>query len=265
MNKGTRGTMVSTEGLDKAGKSSVIRELMKEFPNWKYHSDPSYDALDGKLREIILYSRSLNSEAELFGYLLARAIEAEKIKEELEQGHTVVCDRWSDSTIVYQGYYRDWYSRIPREVFNYMNRIAVLATRPSLRDELEKVKAKFEEAGKQKDTEKMKKLLDEIDILEEEIKVQDAKGEDFFGVVPDITFFINTPPKICLERLNKEAEDKFDFELKNISKLNRLYEYYQYIYKTDKLDRIIKIDGDDSVRNIYINIKNHLIARGVIK
>ena len=264
MNK--KSLFLSFEGLDKSSKTTQIRALQRDFPTWRFHSDPSYDALDGKLRDIILYTKELNHEAELFGYLLARSIEAEKIKEELEQGYTVVCDRWADSTTVYQGYYRDWYSRIPRDVFNYLNRIAVLATRPSLEDELEKERDKFLRLSKaDNNKELMKESLMNIDDIEEKIRVRDAKGDEFFGVVPDITFYINTPPKICLQRLQAEAEDRLDFEMKNLSKLNRIYEYYQYVWKQDKTGRIIKIDGDDTVNNIHVNILNHLMIRGVIK
>lgn len=261
-----KGKFISFEGLDKSGKTTIIRELRKVHPEFKYHADPDYNALDGELREVILFSRKLNDEAELFGYLFARAILAERIKEELEQGYTVVCDRWADSTIVYQGYFRDWYSKIPRDVFNWMNRIAVLGTRPSPYEQLEKAEEKLEDLRSNKaDKDEIQTLLESIDLLKIEIKKVEKSGEEFIGLVPDVTFFINTPPDICKKRLEVSAENKFDYEIRQHNHIKRLYEYYNYLVKQDKTNRFVKIDGEKSVREVLDEVLDTLIVRGVIK
>lgn len=265
-----RGKFISVEGLDKCGKTTVINMLRSSHPEFKYHSDPSYNTFEGKLRDLVLYSRELNDEAELFAYLLARSIEAEIIKEELEDGYTVVCDRWADSTTVYQGFYRDWYSRVPREVFNWMNRIAVLGTRPSPYEELDKLKEKFASESaidSGSSIENLGELLKNMDILSSQIERIEKCGGDFLGVVPDITFFINTPPDVCFRRVTTCAENKIDFEMKQGqgSRLKRIYEYYLFLIKNDKLGRFIKIDGDRTKDEVYDEVIDNLILKGVIK
>jgi dTMP kinase len=209
---------ISFEGMDKSGKTTMINMLKQRFPEWKYHSDPSYNALNGELREYLLYGKK-TPESEFLGFLFARSIEADVIAKELEEGYTVVCDRWIDSTTAYQGYYRDWYSKIGREVFKVMNKIAVLG---------------FEET------------------------------EDFYGVIPDLTIFIDIPISECKKRAKKEVTDKFDREFANVSaNFGDLHKGYAFLAKHE--NRIKTVDGFERTKeNMFNEILKLLYTNGII-
>lgn len=206
-----KGKFVTFEGLDHCGKTTLIHKLGYTLRDFKYYSDPSHEVFDGHIREWLQFNH-LNDEAELFLYLASRALLAEKIKEDMDNGINVICDRWADSTLVYQGYFKNWYDKIPLPHFSTMNRIATLG----FRDE-----------------------------------------EDFCGLVPDLTIFLDTPIEICQSRLQKNAESKYDKKMKNLANLKRVRESYLFLIKQDVTDRWAIIDGYqdiDSITNQTIQI-----------
>ena len=70
--------------------------------------EPGATDLGARLRELLLHGEDVSSRAELFLYLADRAEHVETvIKPALAAGKLVLCDRFSDSTIAYQGYGRD--------------------------------------------------------------------------------------------------------------------------------------------------------------
>ena len=84
---------VTFEGIEGSGKSTALRLLAGLL----------------SLRPILLDARTrgLSSRAELHLFLADRAQHvAEIIRPALEAGQTVLCDRFSDSTLAYQGYGR---------------------------------------------------------------------------------------------------------------------------------------------------------------
>ncbi len=214
---------ITLEGLDKSGKTEQIRQLKRDYPEWKFYNDPSHDVLDGKIREWLLYDNKINDEAQLFLHLASRALLGEHIQADLENGKTVVCDRWADSTLVFQGYYKDWYSKIERKSFNDMNRIATLSTR---------------------DTES-------------------KNYKYYLGLVPDLTIFLDTPVDLCEKRLHKEGDTTYDKEFKDLTRLKRIREYYKFIVNQDKLNRFATVDGGSNKDKIYTDIIAVLKMRGV--
>ena len=77
--------------------------------------EPGGCALGRSLRSILLDARTreLSSRAELFLFLADRAQHvAEIIRPALEAGQTVLCDRYTDSTLAYQGTGADWIQSI---------------------------------------------------------------------------------------------------------------------------------------------------------
>ncbi len=108
-----RGVFITFEGGEGAGKSTQISRLCAEFDKYKvkYISvrEPGGTALGEEARRL-LKDFSLDppvDQAELMLFLAARAQLVEKIiKPALEKGIHVISDRFSDSTIAYQGYGR---------------------------------------------------------------------------------------------------------------------------------------------------------------
>lgn len=103
---------ITFEGPDKAGKTTQIN-LLKEFAkknnlDWIFTRNPGDTELGAKLRDIVLDSNEeICDKAELMLYLADRAHHVHEVLEpNLKLGKVVVCDRYTDSTVAYQGYGR---------------------------------------------------------------------------------------------------------------------------------------------------------------
>lgn len=97
---------VTVEGIEGSGKSSLIGGLSKHFPDALITKEPGDSKLGVEIRKL-LFSHSPCSLAETFLFLADRAEHVTKVvRPALEQGQTVICDRFTDSTIAYQGYAR---------------------------------------------------------------------------------------------------------------------------------------------------------------
>ena len=107
------GSLITFEGIDGSGKSTQIKMLEHEFNNlgveYKTFREPGGTELSEKIRVILLDKENIEliSTAESLLFAAARAqLTAEKIKPTIENGKFVICDRFIDSTIAYQGYGR---------------------------------------------------------------------------------------------------------------------------------------------------------------
>lgn len=110
----TRGRFLTLEGGEGAGKSSVLEALKRGFEKEGipvlFTREPGGTPLGEEIRHLLLAPQqkySVGPWAELFLFLSARAQHVEEvILPALEKGTWVLCDRFSDSTIAYQGYAR---------------------------------------------------------------------------------------------------------------------------------------------------------------
>ena len=105
------GVFITFEGPEGSGKSTLIKAAARFFRSKGFPvlilREPGGTAISEAVREILLDRKNLKMtvETELFLYLAARAqIVAEVIKPALAAGKTVLCDRYADSTLAYQGY-----------------------------------------------------------------------------------------------------------------------------------------------------------------
>src|SRR5258706_9847792 len=104
---------ITFEGIEGSGKSAHARTLATAL-RASGHAvtetrEPGDTAAGGAIRSLLLGAEAtpLTPLAELFLYCADRAQHvAEVIQPALADGKTVVCDRFSDSTIAYQGYGR---------------------------------------------------------------------------------------------------------------------------------------------------------------
>jgi dTMP kinase len=103
---------LTVEGIEGAGKSTFISlledELTKRGVDFLHTREPGGCALGRQIRPLLLdASQKVSGRAELFLFLADRAQHvADTIRPALERGQWVVCDRYADSTIAYQGYGR---------------------------------------------------------------------------------------------------------------------------------------------------------------
>ena len=103
---------LTVEGIEGAGKSTFIGlledELAKRGVDFLRTREPGGCALGRQIRPLLLdVSQNVSDRAELFLFLADRAQHvADTILPALERGQWVICDRYADSTIAYQGYGR---------------------------------------------------------------------------------------------------------------------------------------------------------------
>ena len=104
---------ISLEGIEGSGKTSQINRLMTYFDQRGISTlvtrEPGGTEIGSKIRAILLdpENKDLSYSAELLLYMADRAQHLDAlIKPALAQGKTVICDRYADATVVYQGYAR---------------------------------------------------------------------------------------------------------------------------------------------------------------
>ena len=107
-----RGKFITFEGADGSGKTTQI-ELIKKYLEEQGKKvlltrEPGGSDLGNKIRDILLhYDGEVDSLCELLLYMADRAQHVKKvILPALEEGKIVLCDRYIDSSVSYQGYAR---------------------------------------------------------------------------------------------------------------------------------------------------------------
>jgi len=107
------GLFITFEGGEGCGKSTQSKLLLRKFEQENVPAvlthEPGGTALGNELRRTLKRKRdsSLSPQAELFLFAASRVqLVAEVIRPALEAGKVVICDRFTHSTMVYQGYGR---------------------------------------------------------------------------------------------------------------------------------------------------------------
>jgi dTMP kinase len=105
-----KGKFITFEGSEGCGKSTQSRMLFDHLKakgvKTIYLREPGGVKISEKIRELLLNPESkISPQAETLLYMAARAqVVADLIKPALLKGKIVICDRFLDSTIAYQGY-----------------------------------------------------------------------------------------------------------------------------------------------------------------
>ncbi len=108
-----RGHFITFEGGEGSGKTSVIEYLKDYFTDLGHNvvvtREPGGIEIAEQIRDIILSKENTAMDELTEAYLFAasrRQHLVERVIPELEKGSMVLCDRFVDSSIVYQGYAR---------------------------------------------------------------------------------------------------------------------------------------------------------------
>lgn len=132
--RGYSGTFITLEGPEGAGKTTQVKLLSTkldalEIPH-VITRDPGGTPLGKQIRRILLApGGTVCPMAELLLYQADRAQHvAEVIMPALQDGKLVICDRYIDSTVAYQGYGRG----IDMETINKLNQMSTLGLMPEL-------------------------------------------------------------------------------------------------------------------------------------
>lgn len=130
-----RGIFITFEGIDGSGKTTQLRilaERLRQTGRTVVEAvEPGGTEIGRQIRAILLDGRNtqLTPRAELLLYFASRAQNVEEvIRPALAAGQIVLCDRFTDSTLVYQGYGRS----LGPEVVLALDRIACQGLKPDL-------------------------------------------------------------------------------------------------------------------------------------
>jgi len=129
------GLFISFEGGEGCGKSTQARRLAVQLKRAGHRvvrtHEPGGTALGDELRRSLKRCRDtlVSPEAELLLFAAARAqLAREVIIPALERDSIVICDRFTDSTVAYQGYGRG----LPLDLVETINSVVALELRPDL-------------------------------------------------------------------------------------------------------------------------------------
>jgi dTMP kinase len=126
---GSRGYLISFEGSEGSGKSTQISRIADRFESAGYDvvvtREPGGTKIGEEIRHILMHSsenEEMMPETELLLFAASRAqLVREVILPSVEAGKIVLCDRFMDSTTVYQGIAR----KIQSEPVHLINTFAV--------------------------------------------------------------------------------------------------------------------------------------------
>ena len=136
-----KGKFIVLEGIDGCGKTTQINKLFKWLPNSGLINknatliktrEPGGSTLGREIRDMILNNSKSNSPSILTELLLYSADRAEHISKiilpALQNGDWIISDRFSGSTLAYQGYGRE----ISIDIITKLENIVCQNIRPDL-------------------------------------------------------------------------------------------------------------------------------------
>jgi dTMP kinase len=130
-----RGWFITFEGMDGSGKTTQMHRLAARLRNQGRTvletTEPGGPPIAMKIRRILLDSanQELSPSAEILLYFASRAQNVDEwILPALGRGEVVLCDRFTDSSLVYQGYGRG----LGADAVEALDRIACRGLKPDL-------------------------------------------------------------------------------------------------------------------------------------
>lgn len=123
-----RGKFITFEGCEGVGKSKQVKLLANYLAETGQDAlvlrEPGSTPISEGIRNVILDTKNTNmtDECELILYIAARAqLVRETIRPALNSGRLVICDRFIDSSLAYQGFGRG----LGAQMVNTLNNIAI--------------------------------------------------------------------------------------------------------------------------------------------
>lgn len=122
-----QGLFITFEGPDGAGKTTQVQAIVEALQKQGYDvlvtREPGGTPISDKIREIILSPthEEMADATEVLLYAASRAQHVhEVIKPAIESGKIVICDRYVDASVAYQGYGLG----VPTQKVSHINRFA---------------------------------------------------------------------------------------------------------------------------------------------
>ena len=154
-----RGLFITFEGPEGCGKSTQAKLLcgwLKRAYACVHTREPGGTKLGERVRGVLLHSDgvAISDSAELFLFEAARSqIVRQVIRPALEKKNIVICDRYSDATLGYQGYG----GKIPLATIRSLDEVATGGLKPDLTILLDIDTATGLRRAKAKGTDRMEK------------------------------------------------------------------------------------------------------------
>lgn len=129
------GCFITFEGIEGCGKTTQILMLAQRLKSAGHEvtvtREPGGCPISDQIRSVLLNgsNRNMSPMTELLLYAAARAQHvSEVISPAIEAGRIVLCDRFTDATLAYQGFARG----LDRKLIEHLNRLARGELRPLL-------------------------------------------------------------------------------------------------------------------------------------
>ncbi len=130
-----KGLLITLEGCEGCGKSTQIRLLYEKLRSQGEKvfltREPGGTKVGDQIRTILLDRKNhkLSAVSETLLYMASRSqLVTEVIAPKLEQGTVVLCDRWVDATVAYQGFA----GGVDRNWIQSLGRVATQGMSPNL-------------------------------------------------------------------------------------------------------------------------------------
>ncbi len=203
-----KGFFITLEGVEGAGKTTQITRLAKVLGESVIVTrEPGGTPISEQIRDIFLNSSDMAPQTELMLIAAARAQHVnDVILPALNGDRIVICDRFSDATVAYQGY----------------------------RKEIDL------------------KLIEQVNNI--------ATG----GLKPNITFLLDLPPDVGLQRKRDSDEPLTRLELESIVLHEKVREGYIAVAKAEP-ERVVVINAQLDVDEIHTGMIKEIKKRIEIK
>lgn len=125
-------TLEGPEGSGKTTQAELLADALRSLGLMTLLTrEPGGDPVSEEIRKVLLDGpdHSVTDRTELFLYLAARAQHTERtVRPALNNGTIVICGRFIDSTVAYQG----WGGGLDKDVIRKMNSVATGGLKPDL-------------------------------------------------------------------------------------------------------------------------------------
>ncbi len=121
---------ITFEGTEGSGKTTQLRRLAERLPDAVVTKEPGGTPTADRIRSILLETSStIDPVAEVLLFAASRRQNVvEVIKPALEAGRVVLCDRYTDATLAYQGFGR----RLDLDRLRWLNDWATMSLQPDI-------------------------------------------------------------------------------------------------------------------------------------
>ncbi|RKU09506.1 dTMP kinase [Candidatus Poribacteria bacterium] len=192
-----RGIFITFEGVEGAGKTTQVQRLATTLgSDVVLTREPGGTPVSERIREVFMTSDRITTMTELLLIAAARSQHVdERIRPALAAHQIVICDRFIDATVAYQGYR----GGIDLEIIHQLNHIAT------------------------------------------------------GGLIPDITFMLDLPPEIGLQRQQQGETHRDRLDKEPLEFHRKVREGYLAVAKAE-LHRVKLIDATQSADTVHSEI-----------